>query len=92
MSNLRASTSHQPFWVSLQIGITMVNFDGAWPKENFHLGLGVIFCSYTGSIVAGATKQCLSSSVLQAEAKAALLAVATAIDNGILNVAYESDS
>lgn len=84
--------SHHLSWSPLPVGILKANFDGAWSKENFQSGLGVIFRSSTSFIVAGMSKPCLSSSALQGEAKAILLVVTKAIENGFLDVVFESDS
>lgn len=54
--------------------------------------LGVVFRTSSGYIIAGASKPCLSSFALETEAKAALLAVLSAIDNNFQDAACESDS
>ncbi|KAM2126642.1 hypothetical protein ACFX1R_006637 [Malus domestica] len=60
--------------------------------EFFKSGLGVVFRSSNGTLINGVSTPCLSSSTLQTEAKAALLAVRSAKDSNFSNVVFESDS
>ncbi|XP_028946803.1 uncharacterized protein [Malus domestica] len=55
-------------------------------------GLGVVIRDSHGSLVAGSCVSGSASSVLEAEAKAAILAMQTAISRNLDNVLFESDS
>ncbi|KAM2227522.1 hypothetical protein ACFXTI_014318 [Malus domestica] len=74
------------------LGVIKANFDGAWSRDSLQSGLGVVFHSSNGSIINGVYSPCLSSSALQSEAKAALLAVRSALDSNFSDVVFESDS
>ncbi|XP_028946849.2 uncharacterized protein [Malus domestica] len=74
------------------LGVIKANFDGAWSRNSLQSGLGVVFRSSNGSIFNGVSSPCLSSSALQTEAKAALLAVRSALDSNFSDVVFESDS
>ncbi|KAM2691341.1 hypothetical protein EV2_005754 [Malus domestica] len=60
--------------------------------EFFKSGLGVVFHSSNGTLINGVSTPCLSSSALQTEANAALLAVRSAKDSNFSDVVFESDS
>ncbi|RXH90046.1 hypothetical protein DVH24_032403 [Malus domestica] len=81
-----------PFLGAPPIGVIKANFDGAWSSNTLQSGLGVVFRSSNGSIINGVSTPCLSSSALQTEAKAALLAVRSAKDSNFSDVVFESDS
>lgn len=55
-------------------------------------GLGVVICDFHGSLAAGSCVNGSASSVLEAEAKAVILAMQTALSRNLDNVLIESDS
>ncbi|RXH87514.1 hypothetical protein DVH24_034414 [Malus domestica] len=81
-----------PFLGAPPIGVIKANFDGAWSSNTLQSGLGVVFRSSNETIINGVSTPCLSSSALQTEAKAALLAVWSTKDSNFSDVVFESDS
>ncbi|XP_050160281.1 uncharacterized protein LOC126633755 [Malus sylvestris] len=79
------------FGSPLPIGVIKANFDSAWSSNTLQSGLGVVFRSSNGTIINGVSTPCLSSSALQTEAKAVLLAVRSAKDSNFSDVVFESD-
>ncbi|KAM1476449.1 hypothetical protein ACFX15_037340 [Malus domestica] len=86
------TVSHPHAWEPPSLGVIKANFDGACSRNSLQSGLGVVFRSSNGSIFNGVSSPCLSSSALQTEAKAALLAVRSVLDSNFSDVVFESDS